>query len=87
MLPRLLCEDLCSLNPAEDRLAFSVVWTLDEEGRVYDEWFGRTVIRSCTKLAYEHAQVGEMMEGGAGGREGKWKAGQGRGQMRVGCEG
>ncbi|KAF0310544.1 DIS3-like exonuclease 2 [Amphibalanus amphitrite] len=56
MLPRLLCEDLCSLNPAEDRLAFSVVWKLDTEGRVFDEWFGRTVIRSCTKLAYEHAQ-------------------------------
>ena len=44
-------------NPAEDRLAFSVVCALDAEGRVYDEWFGRTVIRSCTKMAYEHAQV------------------------------
>ena len=25
MLPRLLCEDLCSLNPGVPRLAFSVI--------------------------------------------------------------
>ena len=81
MLPRLLCEDLCSLNPAEDRLAFSVVWTLDEEGRVYDEWFGRTVIRSCTKLAYEHAQVGRSR----GGEEFKDIGEVSR--ERIGCEG
>ncbi|KAH9492825.1 DIS3-like exonuclease 2 [Bulinus truncatus] len=56
MLPRLLCEELCSLNPDKDRLAFSVVWTMNEEGEIFDEWYGRTVIRSCVKLSYEHAQ-------------------------------
>eukprot|EP00038_Savillea_parva_P006129 m.161844 g.161844 ORF g.161844 m.161844 type:complete len:869 (+) comp12118_c0_seq1:252-2858(+) len=57
MLPRLLCENLCSLAENEDRLAFSVVWRFDANGKVVDEWFGRTVIRSCVKLAYEHAQA------------------------------
>ncbi|XP_045150247.1 DIS3-like exonuclease 2, partial [Echinops telfairi] len=56
MLPRLLCEELCSLNPMTDKLTFSVIWTLTPEGKILDEWFGRTVICSCTKLSYEHAQ-------------------------------
>ncbi len=49
MLPRRLCEDLCSLNPDEDRLAFSVEWTITEEGKIEKEWFGRTVIRCGMK--------------------------------------
>ncbi|KAK7481369.1 hypothetical protein BaRGS_00027325 [Batillaria attramentaria] len=56
MLPRLLCEQLCSLNPDEDRLTFSVVWKMTEDGEILDEWFGRSVIRSCVKLSYDHAQ-------------------------------
>ncbi|VDM66090.1 unnamed protein product, partial [Strongylus vulgaris] len=46
MLPRLLCEELCSLNAGVDRLTFSVIFKMDEKGDVYDEWFGRSVIRS-----------------------------------------
>ncbi|XP_027541530.1 DIS3-like exonuclease 2 isoform X1 [Neopelma chrysocephalum] len=57
MLPRLLCEELCSLNPMQDRLTFSVMWKLTPEGKILDEWFGRTVICSCVKLSYEHAQI------------------------------
>ncbi|BFZ23671.1 hypothetical protein BsWGS_26710 [Bradybaena similaris] len=56
MLPRLLCEELCSLNPDHDRLTFSVMWVIDEQGMIYDEWYGRSVIRSCVKLSYDHAQ-------------------------------
>jgi len=56
MLPRPLCENLCSLNPGVDRLCFSVEWTINQQAQVMSEWFGRTVIRSCAKLAYEHAQ-------------------------------
>ncbi|XP_029421802.1 DIS3-like exonuclease 2 isoform X3 [Nannospalax galili] len=33
MLPRLLCEELCSLNPMTDKLTFSVIWTLTPEGK------------------------------------------------------
>ncbi|XP_038574530.1 DIS3-like exonuclease 2 isoform X2 [Micropterus salmoides] len=56
MLPRLLCEELCSLNPLTDRLTFSVIWNITPEGKILSEWFGRTVIRSCVKLSYDHAQ-------------------------------
>ncbi|CAL8278406.1 unnamed protein product [Lota lota] len=56
MLPRLLCEELCSLNPLTDRLTFSVIWTLSPRGKILSEWFGRSVIRSCVKLSYDHAQ-------------------------------
>eukprot|EP00741_Cyanophora_paradoxa_P007012 tig00001067_g6784.t1 len=57
MLPGVLCEELCSLNPGVDRLAFSVIWRLDAQGRVQEEWFGRSVIRSCCKLDYGRAQA------------------------------
>ncbi|KAJ3280299.1 hypothetical protein HK104_000770 [Borealophlyctis nickersoniae] len=58
MLPPLLCEELCSLNPGVDRLAFSVIWKFDDQARVLGKpWFGRTVIRSCAKLSYDHAQA------------------------------
>ena len=57
MLPRRLCEQLCSLQPGEPRLAFSCVWELDEAtGDVRDEWMGRSVILSCGQLHYAHAQ-------------------------------
>lgn len=57
MLPRLLCEELCSLNPGVDRLSFSVVWKIDKDGEIWEEWFGRSIIRSCCKLTYDIAQV------------------------------
>lgn len=56
MLPRILCETMCSLNPNESKLAFSVIWTLDKFGQIKSQWFGRTVIKSCLKLSYEQAQ-------------------------------
>jgi len=34
MLPKLLCEELCSLNPMQDRLTFSVMWKVTPEGKV-----------------------------------------------------
>lgn len=56
MLPRLLCEELCSLNPGVDRLAFSVMWDIDPSGEILDQWIGRTLIQSCCKFSYQHAQ-------------------------------
>jgi len=56
MLPHVLSETLCSLNPLVDRLAFSVVWELDDEGEELARWFGRTVIRSKCRLDYDTAQ-------------------------------
>ncbi|KZS97962.1 RNB-domain-containing protein [Sistotremastrum niveocremeum HHB9708] len=57
MLPPALSEQLCSLLPGQDRLAFSVILTMTEDGRVLKKWFGRTVIRSAAKLSYSHAQA------------------------------
>ena len=58
MLPAILCEQLCSLNPNVDRLAYSCIWRMKADGSVIDEkpYFGRTVIRSCAKLDYATAQ-------------------------------
>ncbi|KAI9357436.1 hypothetical protein BD770DRAFT_344738 [Pilaira anomala] len=56
MLPTLLCEELCSLNPGVDRLAFSVIWKMDAYGKILSTWFGKTVIHSKCKLSYEDAQ-------------------------------
>uniref|UniRef100_A0A1D1YDW5 DIS3-like exonuclease 2 n=1 Tax=Anthurium amnicola TaxID=1678845 RepID=A0A1D1YDW5_9ARAE len=56
MLPLLLCEELCSLCPGVDRLAFSVIWKMTPEGKSIETWYGRTIIRPCAKLSYEDAQ-------------------------------
>uniref|UniRef100_M4B3K5 RNB domain-containing protein n=1 Tax=Hyaloperonospora arabidopsidis (strain Emoy2) TaxID=559515 RepID=M4B3K5_HYAAE len=64
MLPRILCEKLCSLQPQVDRLAFSVVWQMNLDGTLVDgvePWFGKSVIRSCCKLDYGSAQM--MLDG------------------------
>ncbi|KAL7414362.1 hypothetical protein BDY24DRAFT_36922 [Mrakia frigida] len=57
MLPPTLCEELCSLVPGEDRLAFSVFFTITADGRVVRSAFERTIIKSCAKLAYSNAQA------------------------------
>jgi VacB/RNase II family 3'-5' exoribonuclease len=61
MLPRLLSDNLCSLHPNVDRLTFSVVWEMTADGTIVGEWFGHTVIRSCSKMAYGVAQA--MIDG------------------------
>lgn len=45
MLPPALSEQLCSLVRGEERLAFSVIFTLTEDARVIKKWFGRTIIK------------------------------------------
>ncbi|MEK7628677.1 MAG: ribonuclease R [Patescibacteria group bacterium] len=56
MLPEILSNDLCSLVPNEDRLAFSAVFTMDEKAHITDHWYGRTIIRSVKRFTYESAQ-------------------------------
>ncbi|WPT17609.1 DIS3-like exonuclease 2 [Picochlorum sp. SENEW3] len=56
MLPRMLCEELCSLNPGTERLAMSIIWDMDNSGEIMGVWIGRTVIKSCIKLSYQQAQ-------------------------------
>lgn len=56
MLPEVLSNGLCSLRPKEDKFTFSAVFTLNKEGQVQDEWYGRTVINSDYRFAYEEVQ-------------------------------
>ena len=64
MLPERLCNELCSLRPHEESLCFSAVFTLNENLEILDEWFGRTVIYSDRRFAYEEAQ--QVIETGRG---------------------
>ena len=64
MLPERLSNVLCSLRPNEEKLCFSAVFELDEEANVLNEWFGRTVIHSDRRFAYEEAQ--RVIETGEG---------------------
>jgi ribonuclease R len=57
MLPENLSNGLCSLRPNEDKLCFSAVFKIDQNGHVLEEWFGRTVINSDCRLTYEEAQI------------------------------
>ncbi|MDL2293417.1 ribonuclease R [Ruminococcaceae bacterium OttesenSCG-928-D13] len=52
MLPRALSNGACSLNPEEDRLAFSCLMDLDHNGRLADYRFEKSVIRSRVKGVY-----------------------------------
>jgi len=61
MLPPDISNDLCSLNPNEDKLAYSAVFTLDISGTIKKEWFGRTIIHSKKRFSYEDAQ--EVLDG------------------------
>ncbi len=61
MLPERLSNDLCSLKPEEDRLAFSVIMELDSGGTVYDYRIAETVIHSRCRFAYE--EVEEIIKG------------------------
>ena len=57
MLPERLSNGLCSLRPHEDKLCFSALFALDNNGAVMNEWFGRTVIHSNHRFTYEEAQM------------------------------
>ncbi|MEN9649350.1 MAG: hypothetical protein RL094_317 [Candidatus Parcubacteria bacterium] len=64
MLPSILSTDVCSLNPHEDRFAFSAVFKMNRNGEIHDRWFGQTVIYSDKRFTYENAQ--EVLDAGTG---------------------
>lgn len=64
MLPEKLSNGVCSLRSGEDKLTFSAVFSMNEQGEVFDEWFGRTVIHSDRRFNYEEAQL--IIETGEG---------------------
>jgi len=64
MLPEKLSNMVCSLRPDEEKACFSAVFKLNDKAEILHEWFGRTVIRSDRRYAYEEVQV--MIEGAEG---------------------
>ncbi len=64
MLPEKLSNKVCSLRPNEEKLCFAAVFELDEEGNIFNEWYGRTIINSCRRFTYEEAQ--QVLETGEG---------------------
>lgn len=56
MLPEVLSNGVCSLRPHEEKYTFSAVFLINGKGRIKKEWFGRTVIYSDHRFAYEEAQ-------------------------------
>ena len=64
MLPENLSNGLCSLRPKEEKLCFSAVFEMDEQAIVITEWFGKTVIYSDRRFAYEEVQ--EIIENKTG---------------------
>ncbi len=64
MLPEVLSNDVCSLNPNEDKLTFSAVFIMTRDGEIKSEWFGETVIQSDKRFTYEEAQ--RILDTGSG---------------------
>lgn len=60
MLPERLCNFICSLRPKEEKLAYSVVFDMDEEAKVKRWRLVHTVIKSDRRFAYEEVQ--EILE-------------------------
>jgi ribonuclease R len=57
MLPEILSNGACSLRPHEEKYTFSAVFEMDSRGKVYNQWFGRTITYSDRRFAYEEAQA------------------------------
>lgn len=64
MLPEVLSNFACSLRPNEDKYCFSAIFEMDDTSKLHKEWFGRTVICSDKRFAYEDAQA--VIESGEG---------------------
>lgn len=64
MLPERLSNDLCSLRPHTDRLTYSVLMDMRDDGTVEHYMIARSVIRSRRRFTYEEVQ--EILERGKG---------------------
>ncbi|MFA6459503.1 MAG: ribonuclease R [Candidatus Paceibacterota bacterium] len=64
MLPEVLSNDVCSLNPHEDKLTFSAIFVMDAKARIQSRWFGKTIINSDHRFTYENAEESIQKESG-----------------------
>jgi ribonuclease R len=56
MLPERLSNGLCSLRPHEEKLTYSCIFKMTNEGEIKETWIGRTVIKSNHRFSYEDVQ-------------------------------
>jgi protein SSD1 len=56
MLPPVLSEQLCSLLPGQERLAFSFIFTLTPDARIVNKWFGKSIVK-CVASPYRYADL------------------------------
>lgn len=56
MLPEILSNGMCSLNPNEDRFACSSIFEFNTNKEIVSKWFGKTIIHSNKRFSYEEAQ-------------------------------
>jgi len=56
MLPEVLSNNICSLKPNVDRLAYSVLFEMDERSNLIDYRISKTVIHSDVRFTYRSAQ-------------------------------
>ena len=64
MLPENLSNNLCSLNPNTDKLCFSVIFNINEKGKILKYRLVKTIINSDKRFSYEEAQ--QIIEEGKG---------------------
>ena len=64
MLPERLCNFICSLRPDEEKLAYSVIFEMDEKAEVKNYRIRHTVIKSDRRFTYDEAQ--QVIETGEG---------------------
>ena len=64
MIPEKLSNNVCSLRPNEEKLCYSIVFEVDKNADILDQWIGRTVINSDRRFDYAEAQA--IIEGGEG---------------------
>ena len=64
MIPEKLSNMVCSLRPNEEKLCYSIVFEIDKNADILDQWIGRTIINSDKRFNYAEAQA--IIEGGEG---------------------
>ena len=64
MLPERLCNFICSLRPDEEKLAYSVIFEMDEKAEVKNYRIRHTIIKSDRRFTYDEAQ--QVIETGEG---------------------
>lgn len=56
MLPERLCNFICSLRPDEEKLAYSVIFEMNEKAEILRSRVVHTIIKSNRRFTYEEAQ-------------------------------